>query len=413
MRNKLNITLILTGFTLLLFQQCAGVEFSQEQFSSSLQSPATESFRDFQPVMAVRGVGCISCHANVDSSVITDFGHQSSYFLGKGAQGISFKSGSIYGDHDSSWKSSKVKGSVLVPTTGKHLIDGKSQTLSDYLTGIEAQKNLSDRALVIEKTQVYIGAPSAETLFHRFNVSSPIEIKSLRNSPSSPVFSGIQLLREGYFKNSNEIICDGDVLVNGTLLLDNPVIRTSQGCRIHATGTIFLQGEIKYINISTDGLDRTNLQLVSARAVSMGVGTNHCETANYPGHYFTHASSYGSNPLKQRLTMWTAPGYFTRDAQMKGRSPAQESQLILSDAAMIPQGLEDASCFSNKRETHLERLLINAPQIHSRYRGAFRGVMIAELALASLGAFAFEFDPVFKEVPVLPVLEEADFLIVR
>jgi hypothetical protein len=55
-------------------------------------------------------------------------------------------------------------------------------------------------------------------------------------------------------------------------------------------------------------------------------------------------------------------------------------------------------------------LLLNAPQVHSRYQGAFKGLIIAEVALPRLGKGIFEFDPVFKRVPVLRQLKESGYL---
>ena len=48
--------------------------------------------------------------------------------------------------------------------------------------------------------------------------------------------------------------------------------------------------------------------------------------------------------------------------------------------------------------------------INSRYSGKFKGLVIAEYALFWQGKTNFEFDPVFKEVPVLPVLKDSDYL---
>ena len=48
-----------------------------------------------------------------------------------------------------------------------------------------------------------------------------------------------------------------------------------------------------------------------------------------------------------------------------------------------------------------------------RYLGQFDGVIIAELALAGLGNFNFQFDPVFPQVPILPRLQPAEQLNVR
>jgi hypothetical protein len=58
-------------------------------------------------------------------------------------------------------------------------------------------------------------------------------------------------------------------------------------------------------------------------------------------------------------------------------------------------------------------LLLDAPQVHSRYKELFKGVVIAEVALFRLGKSTFEFDPVFKTVPVLPQLKDSDYLQVQ
>ena len=51
--------------------------------------------------------------------------------------------------------------------------------------------------------------------------------------------------------------------------------------------------------------------------------------------------------------------------------------------------------------------------MHCRYQGRFRGLIIAEVALFRLSKSSFEFDPVFKEVPLLPRLEDSDYLEVK
>jgi hypothetical protein len=55
---------------------------------------------------------------------------------------------------------------------------------------------------------------------------------------------------------------------------------------------------------------------------------------------------------------------------------------------------------------NFEHLLLNAPVIHSRYLGAFQGVIVAEVAIFSLGEFVFNYDDVFADpsVPILPSL---------
>ncbi|MCX7675487.1 MAG: hypothetical protein N2Z70_06630 [Bdellovibrionaceae bacterium] len=66
-----------------------------------------------------------------------------------------------------------------------------------------------------------------------------------------------------------------------------------------------------------------------------------------------------------------------------------------------------------------QRILLNAPYIHSRYAGGIWGSVIGEFVLMPLGLssnqsrFRFEFDPVFNHVSVLPLLQDQDFLFVQ
>ncbi|MEK6555217.1 MAG: hypothetical protein AABZ31_08255, partial [Bdellovibrionota bacterium] len=269
-----------------LYQQCSDVQFTQEMFSSELDNDVKETLRDFEPVLAVRGSGCIACHGNINSGFITDMGYGSSYWMGgNSGSGINGFSGAYYGNHAENWRTSNIDGAVIVPATTANAVTsgGNSMSLADYIAGQENLKPASDRASsIIEMNTVYIGAPSANTLYARFQVSPNVTTKFVRNKASSPVFSGLALQPEGYYKNVGELICDGDLLVNGPVLLDSPVINTYHGCRIYSTASVFLQGQVTYKNLELDGTDKTNLQLISSRAVVMGVGTTHCETASYP-----------------------------------------------------------------------------------------------------------------------------------
>ena len=50
-------------------------------------------------------------------------------------------------------------------------------------------------------------------------------------------------------------------------------------------------------------------------------------------------------------------------------------------------------------------LLLNAPEVHSRYVGNFKGAVVAEIAMFRLGEFVFTFDSLFQKVPILPALK--------
>lgn len=92
-----------------------------------------------------------------------------------------------------------------------------------------------------------------------------------------------------------------------------------------------------------------------------------------------------------------------------GASAAQRHSQLLEDAARIPASdLVDAGPISSASAAiPMSRILLNAPEVHSRYVGEFRGAVVAEIAVFRLNNFAFSFDPVLqdKRVPVLPALK--------
>jgi hypothetical protein len=109
-------------------------------------------------------------------------------------------------------------------------------------------------------------------------------------------------------------------------------------------------------------------------------------------------------------------GFFTRTTRSENGNALSEqvqsqNDKIINEAGLI-QGLKDATDYpvDASRKVVFKRILLNAPQIHSRYLGDFDGVIIAEMALMSLGQFHYKFDPVFSSAPVLPMLQPSDYL---
>jgi hypothetical protein len=82
-------------------------------------SPAkgNRAIREFEPALAVRAPACITCHAKIRSSIITDFGHGNPV---KSATLGSF-SGSIYGDffggepNKTAWLTAEIEKPIVVP----------------------------------------------------------------------------------------------------------------------------------------------------------------------------------------------------------------------------------------------------------------------------------------------------------
>jgi hypothetical protein len=404
----------------------AGFENDSSSANAPGPSPAKQpvinaAISEFEPALAVRTSACITCHTKIHPAYITDFGYGDSYFFGQPGGGSRFGpfDGSIYGDfyggepNKTGWLTAEMGSKVVVPkagfdfdlsAAGAKLSDAyrkplQAKTLAEYLRALEAQK--PNAATVIEKEKVFIGAPTAATLEARFQIApgSSAKFKYIKNDGASPEIKGIELSSsKNSFTNTGEVICDGDLFIHGTLFLNHAALATKTGCRIYSTGPIFVQNAITYRSLS-GSMDKTNLQLVSAEAILLGLGDKSCD------------ASAKDSPLSRRLVSgYAVSSYFTRAASSKSISPKEFGQRIYDQGKLIPE-LEDAGCQDDT--LGFSRLLLNAPQVHNRYKGKFKGLVIAEVVLFRLGKSTFEFDPVFKEVPVLPILKDSDYLDVK
>lgn len=377
----------------------------------------------YEPALAVRGAACITCHAKIHSAFITDFGYGDPFFFGNASGGIKVGpfNGNIYGDFiaeqgKTGWLTAEMYKEIIVPHAPLSIkpkdaagsgLDNQSSyldalqaaSLKEYLQALESRK--TNPAPVIEKDRIFIGAPDTATLEKRFGLTpgETVDFKYIKNDQrDSPEIEGIELSESGnYYTNTSDVVCDGDLFVRGILFLNKPSIWTNTGCRIYTAGPIFLQNTVTFNSMSS-GADRTNLQLVSTEAVFMGVGRKKCDP-NAEG-----------DPLSSRLLLTPAlTSIVTRSADRDGIRPEEFAQNLYDKATLIP--LEDSSC--HDESISFSRILINAPIVHSRYNGKFRGLVIAEFALFWQGKSSYEFDPVFKEVPVLPLLKNEDYLLVE
>lgn len=361
-----------------------------------------------KPALAVRGTGCIMCHASISSNVITDFGYGDSYFFG-GPELPPVDHTSIYADDktDPAWKYIRRLGDeVIVPRASTaHLSKVGAPTLADYLAGVLAASSYPEvnTTKVTEVDRVYIGAPAAAKILLSARMVPGLEaVKYIPdfNQPSTPP-ALIRKLGSGLDHYTNdpgqEFVCSGDLVVDGVVYLNRPVIRSETGCRIYATGSVFVTGPITY---SGGNEERRNLQIVSARSINMGLGRNTCGT-----------KLIGSDSLLNRLQSEYRRRYFETRGE-PNKTVQQKLDDIVADYNKVGY-LLDASCDTTGREVGFERLILNAPIVFSRYTGGFRGSVIAEIALMSLDQFIFEFDPVFTKEAVLPLLSPEDYLVVE
>lgn len=419
-----------------------------------------------QPALAVRGSACVMCHADVRSNIITDFGYGGDgkgrdYYFGKGVDPTSIKwnDGSIYGDHNAfnvlgNWANLNLESGRKVyvpknaPVTGDAAAKSGKSTLKEYLHSRFALSPHPSTvgAQVAEYSQIFIGAPSAGMIRTAFGIpetSATLGITFIK-AAGAPNMSGIGF--DGQIaKNTGTLICDGDLMVNGTLLLKNLKVLTKNGCRIYATGSVFVYGPIVYEKLGTAGYENANLQISSAKAIMMGLGElsktpvvngvgNACES-NIPQptglpefFYLKHQSAAERNAYIQnyqpsaadladydkqnwnsmymRMTFWTNESNFFRHDNRSGVAIGKD---IWNEYLSLGTQY-DAACEPEKRSVTYTRLLLNAPQVHSRYWGDFNGVIISEYILPALGNFHFKYDPVFLKVGILPKLKPADYL---
>jgi hypothetical protein len=418
------------GVLIFTFQNCQKIGFTTNDLNSSgggsaespLGDPGNDVIFKLEPALAIRGMGCVQCHAKVDSNIVTDFGFNGNgqgldyYFSQKPGENW-WKSSGMYGDHGNNFNTMVfAKGkSVFVPKAALPSFVANATKLTTLASYIRSQLSIAADAetkntQVYAKTSVYIGAPTDADLISAFALTAGERSKYLKSSGDSFELSGLQD-RSTFFQNNSLVICEGDLLLRGPVLLQNLQISSRTGCRIHVLGSVFIYGPITFVNSDAN----RNLQIMSTKSINMGLGlaktgNSFCEpdsrwakNASDPGY------ANGSSLLPRYRDMFTVPSQFVRqssDPLAFGNSVIAEAELIQA----VTGTLYDASCRAEGRNISFERIVLNAPAIHSRYEGDVSGTLIAEYALMSLGAFKFKFDPVFVRVPMFPKIDKKLYL---
>lgn len=363
------------------FQNCAGAKFDQSPSEVSKEGFPTPTpgvnptstpippdvFKALEPALIVRGSGCVTCHADVTSSVITDLGYGSPWYRSKPNSGY----GAYVHDGYQDLKLA-ANARVYIPKTNDNLAAYMNQLAPSW------------RQLPIEiRDHIYIGAPTAAQLRAIFG---PAKQTYLKDSSASPAVSGISGTSP-VFKISGTFTCDGDLFLDGSVHMSSVTVQTIQGCRIYATGSVFVTGGLKQSGLN--GSNEFNLQISSATSINLGMSIadvyRHYVDSNYFGdriqtRHFTNASAFG--------------------------------ELVLNEANRYP-GLPSAKDEPGGRAKALSRLLVNAPRVDSYYTGNFSGTVVAEAAVMAVGSFKFSYDPVFSRVKKLPQLSSGIYLKVQ
>ena len=218
-----------------------------------------------------------------------------------------------------------------------------------------------------------------------------------------------------YFGNKpNEVMtCDGDLIVNGPIFLKNLKIKTKYGCRIYATGAVFIEGHKDSDTANSAALNRpgieyvestaqSQLQISSARAILMGLG----KCTSTPEHGTVPDEGMYGRRLTYDNQGFAPLGGAVKEDYYKIR-PSVDSAILQTDAGNC------ANRNDKRRSVNFERLLLNAPRIDSRYTGDFKGVVIALNSIWSLGKFSYIYDNVFDAVPILPMIASEKFFKVK
>jgi hypothetical protein len=432
---------------------------SSDTFTGPITTPSPQAssigntnivLQTYKPALAVRGMECLLCHAQVNSSIITDFGYGDPQFFMNQNAGDIYGQSSIfdnnspltlpwYGDYYGTWQlATQITGTIVVPkvtisdprllnsigasapvSLAQLLSINPGTTNASYPgTGFYGDSpNSGEGAIdsmvtpipgnptVTEIDQMYIGAPTAAQILGLTPNPSNLAIGVQAIGATSSI-SGLSIVAGtsgSYITNTaagGVINCFGDVVVTGTLFLDNVTVNTdNNGCRLMVTQSTFIQGQVNYS--STAGTE--NLQISSARAILSGFDTTTLAFRLQGTSWY---------PDSQPLTRYAGTN-------------TQKNAAIMAEANVIGAALQDttdaAACPNNNMVTYVgnnggqlttltqcainfQRLLLNAPDIESRYVGQFKGVAIAEIALFAPGALNFAYDSTFDNVPILPLL---------
>ncbi len=371
-------------------------------------SPTEATLKTIQPALAVRAMSCVLCHAEIKSSVITDFGLGTADFMG--GDNHFFSKNSWYNDLAGAWQSSHISGTVFVPAAP---VTARAQSVlgsaydnqpllkikdfmkipytttgwEKYLSAKEAQSEMAwhiepdvGNDSVVEKTNILIRAPSMSEIQalapELWSASAPAS-GAKRIGSNEPLQLIPARSAAGIFLQNDEnavLECSKmDIVVRGTLFLRRLKIHAAGGCRLYVSGSVFIEEGITYVGNG----DLQNLQITSSSAILMGLSPSR---------------------LKTRLVD-------RRDGlNLVARDYSNLATQVLQEADLIGDLKDAQDDYAVRASYDFTGLLLNAPIVHSRYLGKVQGTIISEAILFALGEFHFVFDPVFTKVNVLPLL---------
>ena len=241
------------------------------------------------------------CHADIQANIITDFGYGNPWFMGGTSTGFDLanpeQTQSWFNNDDSTWFSAKqILGTVYVPnapinSSAMAMLSptpAATPTIAEFMQTPYVPQNHFDsdasaQSMAGKVTPAVAGAAPVKGL-SKIVIRAPTEAEITSIDPAffaGPV--GFELKGTGtapalIVKNNGQgefvtndpsqpLVCsDADILVNGSLFLNNLNVSAAKGCRFYVTGTVFVQDAITYAGGSG------NVQITSSRAIVMGIG---------------------------------------------------------------------------------------------------------------------------------------------
>ncbi len=409
-----------------------------------------------QPALAVRGFACNNCHAQVQSNMLSDYGLGDPFYF--------TKERTFYRDWVAPSNPTQQLG--LINLNGNKFYVPKADIRAEGLDAFKAElpnrgwdsvKSLLDFVRKLyEPPQAYNNKPEQFVELENLKIRLPTEqrIREVFGNPTvssvyvpdtqdSVPLKGLKSLGTNVFQ-VEQLECDGDLFLDGTVIFSNAHVKSINGCRIYTTGSVFIEGPL--ISEPVGNTTLHNTQILSAISIWKGHGMvfdaqgQFCETTGaFPPtkswflrsgstgclegggnssvkcdslgvrlYHFYHYKAYASNIARDDQSL----ANLTRQ---KIWNSVPDDGVIASERAKLEAALNrplrDASCEAPVgRNVTYERLLLAAPYVSSRYYGDFIGAIVAESALMSLGNFKFQFDPVFRSVSTFSLLADDELI---
>jgi hypothetical protein len=407
-----------------------------------------------KPSLAVRGMSCVTCHSGVASTILTDYGYGNAWFMDAATPDSFYldRANSAAGANGLATLDLSSASQIMVPAApiaaaaqgallSIYNFASAPATLAQFVAARFAQGGQSQASQVKEIASLTISIPTAARIEALFGNPNAAQVY-YPDTQNSPALSGLGYdAAQGTFVVSN-LVCDGDLYLGAPAVFEGATVQSINGCRIYATGSIFVDGPLRATPYL--GSVNYNIQLMSARSVWMGAGRMlkngvFCErdASGAPTGWYSSPAATGVNCAlatsegDPRCDSFYQRAYNILKRNTFSRAFASASDLggLLNVAALSGQGadgtlaleragaeaalgypLYDASCEPGGRGVSLSRLMVVAPYVNNRYSGNFSGSVIAEAALMSLGAFQYQFDPVFSSASIFSLLNPAELI---